>query len=756
MPAAAVAALVVLSPAWLATAATLLIATVVVAVARRVRLGRVASACVLTGAACWAAAAGSPCFDRPAARSVAVLVDLSPSTRGAAYRDRAWLDRRVAQLLGDTPAVQLAFAGGQPVPLPAGPTLADLPCDTTVFAPPPDADAVLLFSDGRFNPPPFTLRVFAPPVFAVVDPKLTDVSDSAVRGLRWAGDRVSATVAADGEHALAWTGADPPTATVAGGTVVVTVTPSGDDVAAAVAGTDRWPENDRLSVHAPPPPTAERWWVGSSPPPGYRAIAALPTNPAAYLSAAAIVLDDVPADALTSAQQRRLGEFVRDLGGGLVIGGGPRAFAAGGYGGTALDGLSPLASDPPRSAERWVVLIDGSGSMATGDGPSPWRAECDAVARLVPVLPGADPVRIGSFADRVRWWSADDAPAATVAVAPPAEVRPGGVTNLAAALRAAIAGADPAVPSHLVLMTDADADLPDADALIADAVRRRVRLHLLATGNGAAAAALRRMVAATGGSAVEQSNPAQWAAAARALTRGAVPVRWVDSPTAVRWHNESGPDTVAAWNRTWAKPTADVLADGESAPIAAVWSLGVGRVASVAYAADAGLLDRLAGRVAAPPRDPRFDVAWSAGPQLRVTVRAADASRFLNGLAVTLDVDDGRPRVTVPQTAPGAYAVAVPEPRRPAVATVRVGGTVVERFAVAGRYAAEFEAVGVDRTALAALADLTGGTMVEPSSTGPLRFPGPVRRTPLAPPLAVGGAVAISAGLVWWRRRSRG
>ncbi len=97
-------------------------------------------------------------------------------------------DRRVARprrrtTCSPSPAAPAAAAGGPPWPT----------CRATgrVFAPPPTADAVLLFSDGRFAPP-----AVAPPTFAVIDPALDDPPDAAVRRLRWADDRVTATVAA--------------------------------------------------------------------------------------------------------------------------------------------------------------------------------------------------------------------------------------------------------------------------------------------------------------------------------------------------------------------------------------------------------------------------------------------------------------------------------------------------------------------------------------------------------------------------------
>src|SRR5687768_17590361 len=54
------------------------------------------------GAALLTLAAGGLTALRPAGTPVEVWVDISPSTRGAAYRDPAALRRRVRELLGDT------------------------------------------------------------------------------------------------------------------------------------------------------------------------------------------------------------------------------------------------------------------------------------------------------------------------------------------------------------------------------------------------------------------------------------------------------------------------------------------------------------------------------------------------------------------------------------------------------------------------------------------------------------------------------
>ena len=49
-----------------------------------------------------------------------------------------------------------------------------------------------------------------------------------------------------------------------------------------------------------------------------------------------IILEDVPAEAIDPAIQEQLVSFVRDMGGGLVMVGGPDSFASGGWKGTQV------------------------------------------------------------------------------------------------------------------------------------------------------------------------------------------------------------------------------------------------------------------------------------------------------------------------------------------------------------------------------------------------------------------------------------
>jgi hypothetical protein len=771
------------SPATLWAGLGLVAIAVVVVLVRRPALPRTSKLLGVIGLLLLALAAGDPGWRRSGGHSVTVMVDLSPSTRAARFREPAYLRQRLRQLVDDAPARILYFGAGREVTDPPtdanGEPLADLVGRRTILSP-PTAGMVLLFSDGQFDPP-----AFAPPTHVVADEALEEPPDASVRQMEVRGDELAVTVLNSGgprtlSLAGPWETAQdvdiPP-----GGLVVTRPLPPhprARTVTARLTPGDAWPENDALSLFLPPPARAERWWVGSARGGGgWRTLppAELPADPAAYLAPAVIVLDNLAASDLTDLQQQRLRQYVRDLGGGLVILGGGRAFAAGGYSGTPLDALSPLASHPTAPTSHWVFLVDSSGSMnAAAPGGTRWNSAVAAVARAVATLPPHDLVSVAGFAADVQWWWRDRvAGEARAEALPPAGARPSGATELARALEAATAVGGKGPPVELVALTDANAPVPDPEALARLMASNKVRLHLLALGDESAEglAPLRRVVEATDGTLLREDAPAAWAEAVRRLTRSATPDLLVKEPGKVTFIGalSGAPPRAAAppWNRTWLKPGAEALgavaaAGTEPSVAASYWQAGEGRVAAAAFGASPAEAEPLARLVERPPRDARLRVSWDCGEQLRVTINAAGGSGAatpLNGLPLTLELADasGDPlraptaALPVPQTGPGRYDLSADAPVVPVVATLRNGGRVVERVAVAGRYAPEFEAVGNDRLSMRDLARRTGGSVVGASQTAPLRVPRGDTTTALSPVLAAAAAAFIALALVRWR-----
>ena len=336
----------------------------------------------------------------------------------------------------------------------------------------------------------------------MIDPGLEDPVDAAVTDLEIRGTEVAVSARnSSGPRRLVATGTrqTEPTALPVGSIVISQpLATSASHVSAEVSPGDDWPENDTLSTIVPPPQIFERWWIGhSNPGAGWRVMhpGDVPTDPAPYLTPAIIVLENVSASDLSELQQQRLSQYVRDLGGGLMILGGDRAFAAGGYEGTVLDSLSPLASFPPQPTSHWVLLADSSGSMSTPiAGATRWKFVTDALVKTLSHLPPQDVVSVGSFAESLQWW-VEGKPvhdAATIPL-PPANAEPHGPTNLQPALEAIARSADGTMPIRLLVLSDFDTEITDPAALAKLLKSKNVHLHLLAIGEGTALPALRRV-----------------------------------------------------------------------------------------------------------------------------------------------------------------------------------------------------------------------------------------------------------------------
>lgn len=740
----------------------LTLAIIVVVLIRRPAVPLTTHVLSLIGLILLSLATGGAYWQRARGGEVLVMLDVSPSTRTATYRDRAALDRRLHELLGDTPCHLILFAGNQQ-PDRGDAVLADLACDHTVFAP-PTAEAILLFSDARFESPPF-----APRTFIVIDPALEQPSDAAVETLQIRGRELVARVNVAGKPrklSLQGTTTTQPIRIDAASRIINRAIKA-ESASAQFSMGDPWPENDGLWINVPPPTQSEKWWWGASAPPGWREFdpSALPVSGTSYLAPAVIVLNNLPTVALSAVRQP-LQQYVRDLGGSVVILGGDHSFAAGDYGGTALEAMSPLASHPPQPAMQWIILVDGSGSMgeATPEG-SRWQVATMAVKQLLPHLPPEDIAMPGSFAGRITWWSSGKSVRETMTLPlPPIDLSPRGPTNLQQALVDITRSAAGDMPKRLIIITDADASIENPQSIATEMKLKNLSLHVLAIGQGSGLTAMREIAVATGGSVVSVDAAKSWSAGLLDLSRGSFPKRVEKTELPVRFISPLNLPArrVALWNRVWMKSDATALAEAvlpsEKLNPAARWRLGAGEVASVGFAATTAEAVAIADLIARPPHDPRFHVTWDTGRKLQVSVDAIDAKTFLNGQALSLELIDAQEGAKVtshalPQTAPGLYQLTLPAPRRPMFASVRHGGTQLDQIAVAGRYAPEFDAIGNDHTAMHELAQRTGGQVIDPRQNKPIDFHWTRHDLPLESWLAGIGSLFIALGLVKWRMR---
>ncbi|MFN3286299.1 MAG: VWA domain-containing protein, partial [bacterium] len=93
----------------------------------------------------------------------------------------------------------------------------------------------------------------------------------------------------------------------------------------------------------------------------------LPGTAAGLARYEAVVLEDVPALGLARPQMQALRDYVRDLGGGLVVVGGPHSFGVGGYARTPLEEALPVSMEVQHRVAlpsmALVLVLDTSGSM---------------------------------------------------------------------------------------------------------------------------------------------------------------------------------------------------------------------------------------------------------------------------------------------------------------------------------------------------------------------------------------------------------
>ncbi len=206
---------------------------------------------------------------------------------------------------------------------------------------------------------------------------------------------------------------------------------------------------------------------------------ALPSDSAGYAGLSAVVLDDLPALAITESQQASLQDYVAG-GGGLLVVGGESSLGRGEYYATPLEDMLPVETDSRQrllfTREKLLFIIDHSGSMSEmiGSG-SKEQAAMRGVAASIDRLKPIDEVGIIGF-DTSPSWVLPFTPASDreKILASLSGLGEGGGTDLSTALEEAIRGFGEPGPTnrHAIILTDGltpDADFRGLSARLADA-----------------------------------------------------------------------------------------------------------------------------------------------------------------------------------------------------------------------------------------------------------------------------------------------
>ncbi len=495
------------------------------------------------------------------------------------------------------------------------------------------------------------------------------------------------------------------------------------------------------------------------------AAAGLPGDPLQLATYDSIVLVDVPRPSLTEGQMAALQIYVRDLGKGLVMIGGPRSYGAGGYEDTPIEEALPVdmgVRDREKQPDiALVVVIDKSGSMDAchcnsfdggmgGAGISGVRKVDigkEAILRAAAAMTARDELGVVAFDERAHW-VVNTQPLGGISNlhGDIAGIQPLGQTNIFEGLEAAVDSLEDTVATrrHIILLTDGWSSSGQYEAIIARMKAAGITLSTVGAGGGSNPF-LQGLAKDGGGRFYDAANPAsipdiflketQQVAGQQIVEETFHPIITSSSPI-LRGLDQGFPQLLG-YNGTTAKPAAQtVLVTARDDPLLAQWQFGLGR--SVAWTSDSTgrwalswvgwdgfskFFSQLVGWTFPGEETGGIEaslVTDGTATKLRVESVAEDGSPrdfYTTGVAITAP-DLTSKAVGLVQVAPGVYEAPLGEIEAGAyivrVSQTRPGSTPLGRtLGLVAPTPAEYRLLGSNEALLATLRAATGGRAIE-------------------------------------------
>jgi Ca-activated chloride channel family protein len=496
----------------------------------------------------------------------------------------------------------------------------------------------------------------------------------------------------------------------------------------------------------------------------------IPTDLLSLQSYDVVLLQNVPAESVPAEVQHMLVAYVSDLGGGLVMIGGPASFGAGGWKGSPLEPVLPVSLEVPDKLITPEVAIafvlDNSGSMrhyVLGSTKTQQEVANESAALAIRTLDRRDLVTVITFnseADLV--WPLQPNTDTDNLASEVLSISSGGGTNMLPGLQLAREqlARSTAKAKHVVLLSDGKSRGNEVALSLAEQMRQEgIKISTIAVGDDADIRTLSVIADRSEGVFYHAINanqlPRIFLKAVRLVRTPLVreepfdPVILGTGSPMVAGLEVPPPLNGLALTQPRTEPTiVNAIVTPQNEPILAHWNVGLGQV--VAFTSDAS-------RWADPWLDwPGYERLWtqivrqSSRPQ---GSRNFQASSKADGdtlkLRLEASSDDGAPmeRLDVPatiyapsgasrevrltQTGPGTYEgeaaagetgsyVAIIKPRVVTdgqdrrLSPVIVGSTVIE--------GAEFRAKQSNDELLTAIARLSGGRVLELASADSLNL----------------------------------
>ena len=310
-----------------------------------------------------------------------------------------------------------------------------------------------------------------------------------------------------------------------------------------------------------------------------------------------VILDNVPAYGFAQSSMEALEQYVRDLGGGLIVVGGTQSYGAGGYYRTPLERVLPVEMRPPARLNlphvALLFVLDKSGSM--GAGP-PGATKLDlakaATVAAADIMNPSDQIGILAFDAGWDW------------VAPFREVGKGewiseqlsslqseGGTDLYKALIEAhrVFSTKAAAIKHLIVLSDGLTDKQDFPTLVSKMARGGITVSTVAVGHDADLGLLSQIAKGGRGRAYvtidPQTIPQIFTTEALLISRDLLVEKLVYPSMAaavgpLKGFTEKSIPPVRGYVLTRPKAGAELLMKADEDPLLVSWRHGLGRVSA--------------------------------------------------------------------------------------------------------------------------------------------------------------------------------
>lgn len=304
-----------------------------------------------------------------------------------------------------------------------------------------------------------------------------------------------------------------------------------------------------------------------------------------------VIFSDIPAHRISAAALAAVRDYVRDLGGGFLMLGGPNSFGAGGYFRTPIEDILPVRIRPPDTEENFttalMLVIDRSGSMGGGKLEL-CKSAASACAELMSSKDYFGVVAFDSAAFRVSPLARCDNKSEIMARIQSIDC--GGGTNIEPGMnegRAQLAQVSAKV-KHMIVLTDGQTMGGNYPELAAQIRREGVTISTIAVGGDADTNLLQAIAAAGEGKFYVTFDPSNlprifvhdaMTHMGKLLREQSFQPRQAERHPMLKGWNIADAPPLLGYVRTLARPTAQTpLVTDAGDPLLANWRYGLGKV----------------------------------------------------------------------------------------------------------------------------------------------------------------------------------